>query len=755
MSRFWEAIKRAKQRVNTRLAILIVVIAGASYGGYLGIVRLTQSKPVSPTKKVVTGGGQVAPPAVELEIPGAPPAAANTQQASYNEASLYPSSSPSPYTVSDAPPAAPPSSGGYGYDDATSPATEVPAAPATYGVADDSPAVAAPSNPYRESLASNETAVVTEEPPVAQPPTALPAEDPYAQGSSNAYGTSPAPATASPYGAEPAPLAESSPPQFAPETAAGSPAVTEPEPSAYGPPSAYGSSRRADLPADSGAPVDAGSTYGAAAPAYSSSSAEPRSLAPQTIAMSDVAGLGVPGERELEGTQAPAISVEKLAPAEIQVGRPAVFEIRVRNAGQSIARQVLLSDFVPQGTKLIASEPQFTRGPEGSLLWQLGDMQPGDEKLVKLELMPLSEGEIGSVAQVTFAAMATSRSLCTKPALVIEHTAPAQILIGESMTMAITVTNPGTGAATGVVVEEDVPAGLSHLAGSELEYEIGTLRPGESKRLELSIKAEKAGIIENTIVVRGEGNLAAEHKVNIEVLAPQLSVNVDGPKRRFLERQAKYNISVGNPGTAAARDVELVAYLPKGMKFVETDSRGQYDAQQHAVFWSLAELPASKAGTVQLTTMPIETGELKLRVEGRGAVNLQASSEQLVQVEAAAELLHTIADLSDPIEVGSETGYEVRVTNVGTKAATNVRILATLPPDMRATGGDGPTRATSDGQRVQFEPLARLNPQEEVVFRVTAQGLKAGDQLIRVQVSSDEWQTPVTREESTRVYDDR
>jgi uncharacterized repeat protein (TIGR01451 family) len=323
------------------------------------------------------------------------------------------------------------------------------------------------------------------------------------------------------------------------------------------------------------------------------------------------------------------------------------------------------------------------------------------------------------------------------------------------MTMAITVSNPGTGAATGVVVEEDVPEGLAHVAGSELEYEIGVLRPGESKRLELILKADKPGVVQNTIIVRGEGNLTATHQVQIEVVAPQLQVGVDGPKKRFLQRQATYTVSVANPGTAAARDVELVAYLPRGMKFVDTDSEGQYDPRQHAVFWSLEELPAAKTGSVKLVALPIEPGEQRLRVEGRAELGLATANEQIVQVDAAAELVHTVQDLSDPIEVGTETVYEVRVKNVGTKTATNVRIGALAPAGMKMIGGDGPTRGTVEGQRVVFEPVARLNPQEEAVFKVQVQGVQAGDHLVRVQIASDEWPTPVSREESTRVYEDR
>lgn len=488
---------------------------------------------------------------------------------------------------------------------------------------------------------------------------------------------------------------------------------------------------------------------------YAMSGRRPAANHLPAVASAEKLAAATPGERQLEGPQQPAIAIEKFSPAEIQVGKPAVFEMLVRNTGQVPAQNVVVSDHVPSGTQLVDVKPQPQQGADGSLVWSLGTMQPGDEIAITLQVMPQTEGEIGSTAHVTFAASATSRSICTRPQLAIEHTAPPKVLIGESITVGITVSNPGTGPATGVIIEEDVPEGLSHVAGATLEYEVGTLRPGESKRLELSLKAEKAGLIQNVIHVHGDGSLANQHTVQIEVVAPQLSIEVDGPKRRFLERQATYTLSVANPGTASAHDVELAAFLPRGMKFVDSDSQGQYDPAQHAVFWSLEELPPSKAGAVKLTAMPIEPGEQRLRIEGRAGLGLAAEGEQVIQVEQSAELVHSVNDVEEVIEVGSETTYEVHVKNTGTKAATNVKIAALLPAEMQALGGEGPTRAAGDAQKVIFEPLARLNPQEEVVFKIQVQGLKPGDHLIRVQLSSDEWPTPVTREESTRVYEDR
>lgn len=467
--------------------------------------------------------------------------------------------------------------------------------------------------------------------------------------------------------------------------------------------------------------------------------------------------VGTPGDRQFEGTQVPSVAIEKFAPAEIQVGRSATFEIRVRNAGQVPAHEVIVTDQVPQGTRLEATNPQAQRAADGSLVWQIGDMQPGDEMVLSMQVLPEQEGEIGSVAHVTFAGRATARSVCTRPLLAIEHTAPKQVLIGEAVRLSITISNPGTGAATGVIVEEDVPEGLTHVAGSELEYEIGTLRPGETRQLELQLTADKAGLIENLVTVRGEGNLIAQHKAQIEVIAPQLEVVVNGPKIRYLQRQATYTLSIENPGTAAARSVQLVAFLPKGMKFQSTDAEGQYDPTQHAVFWSLEELPANKSGSVNLVAVPIEPGEQRLRVEGKADLGLTAQQEQIVQVEAKSELVFDIVDLNDPIEVGTETVYEIRVSNNGTRPATGVEVVAGFPErgELKPVSADGHSRGEVRGQQVSFEPVGRINPGEEVTFRVHAQGMAKGDHVIAVQIRSAEFPQAVTREESTRVYDDQ
>jgi len=461
-----------------------------------------------------------------------------------------------------------------------------------------------------------------------------------------------------------------------------------------------------------------------------------------------------PGNRSLDGRQQPSVTIEKRAPAEIQVGRPARFELIVHNVGQTTAHHVVVTDHIPQGTRFVDAVPPPTQGDGELLTWHFDALAPGEDTVISLELMPQSEGEIGSVAHVSFQAQASVRTICTKPELAVEHSVQPKVLIGENAVFEIVISNPGSGAATGVTLEEDVPEGLAHAAGRELEYEIGTLKPGETRRLELILKAATAGPVANRLRVHADGNLSVEDAVDFEVIAPRLQVSLNGPRRRYVRREVTYQIGFSNPGTATAHNIAMSAYLPKGLQFVSTAGKGRYDASTHAVHWQLEQLAPGEEGTVELTALPVEAGDQKLRLDGAADLDLTSRAEMMTSVEGIVELVFTVSDLQDPIEVGTETTYEIRVTNRGTKMATNVQLAAALPPGLTPLDGDGPTAVAVQDQQAVMEPLPRLGPEEEVVYRLRVKGSAEGDHLINVRLASDEITTPVAKQEFTKVYAD-
>lgn len=463
-----------------------------------------------------------------------------------------------------------------------------------------------------------------------------------------------------------------------------------------------------------------------------------------------------PGERALEGARTPSLTVQRIAPREIQLNTAANFEIIVRNVGKVEANDVRVFDQIPTGTELLEASPQPSRDPSGSIQWDIGTLAPGQEKRIKLKLRPTQPGEIGSVAHVSFGTRSSVRTLVTKPVLEITHSAPRKSLVGDQVPLDIVVTNKGNGPANKVIIQEDIPGQLNYADGfRQIEYEVGTLAPGQSRKLQLVLQAAKVGQIRNVIFASADGGLKAQHGVDMEIVAPKLSASSNGPRKRFLRREATHEFQVQNNGTAPATNVELMAKLPQGLKYVSSNNRGQYDPATNAVYWSLAELDAGVAATVSLVTMPVATGDQPISFNAVADLKQKATAEAGLLVEHLADVFFDIDDIVDHIEIGAETKYQLRVVNQGTKTATNVRLQLDLPNGLRPTKVDGGLQSQIQGQRVVFAPITSMNPGDEIKVEVTATGVTAGEHKIVASMQTDGRETSVSKEETTQVYADR
>jgi len=561
-------------------------------------------------------------------------------------------------------------------------------------------------------------------------PVAL--DDPDAPIPVDEYG----PATGGPTGLPSGAAGAPSPSPFASAPALGSPPPVAGAPTPPGPPAA--------LPPDLG--------ISAAGRPGSAEGTEPRRASPTG------SGQGRPGAAQLDGVQTPQLTIEKRGPREVQVGQTCRYEILVRNVGSAVAQDVIVLERIPFGTTLVATSPPASpagEGADGDLVWRIGQLPPGSQARVAVELTPTLEGEVGSLASVTFRAEAGARARATKPAVALSAPAPRPVLVGGSMPVVINVTNPGTGTATGVVLEGLVPDGVTHAAGREVEFDVGRLGPGQSRSIELELATTGPGVHQLQLVARADGGIETATQVRLEVTAPTLDLAAEIPSRRYLQRPAPCLLSMTNAGTAPARDVELAAQLPPGLKFIRTNNAGYYDERTHRVLWNLEELPAAETGTVELVVMPVELGPQKIVAAARAAGGLADQAVHTIEVEGLAALTFEVADSEDPIELGGLTEYVVRVVNQGTKAAAGVRLTATLLGEVEPVAAKGPVPHRVDNLAIVFDPLARLAPAEEAVYRVRVRGRREGDQRVQVQLTSDDQPAPITKEEVTRVYADR
>jgi uncharacterized repeat protein (TIGR01451 family) len=114
-----------------------------------------------------------------------------------------------------------------------------------------------------------------------------------------------------------------------------------------------------------------------------------------------------------------------------------------------------------------------------------------------------------------------------------------------------------------------------------------------------------------------------------------------------------------------------------------------------------------------------------------------------------------IDDVVDPIEIGADTSYRIRVVNQGTKAATNVQLQVDFPTGLVPTAVDGSLRHNIRGQQIVFEPINSMSPGDEIGIVIKGKGQAAGDHRVTVNMQTDGRSTPVSKQETTRVYSDR
>ena len=463
-----------------------------------------------------------------------------------------------------------------------------------------------------------------------------------------------------------------------------------------------------------------------------------------------------PGSRQFEGSQNPSLEIHKRAPAEVQVGVPTSFTAVVRNVGNATAFDVQVTDAIPKGARLVRTFPESQRVGNDGLAWNLGELAAGQEATISMEIVPETEGELGSVASVKFAAQASVRTISTQPRLTVKQTAVAEMLGGDSATILIDVMNTGTGVARDVRLEEDVPKVFRHVSGaSALQHDVGDLAPGESLRFEIELMALEAGKVSNVVRATSANSAMAESSYPIEVKAPKLQLQIVGPKLRHLERPAPYEAVIENSGTAGAKDLYLTARLPRGMNFISASNEGTYLPDQHSVVWNLMELAAGTKAKTELVLLPVEEGRFAIAMTTDAEGVRADPTEREVLVEGQSELTFEIDDDNDPIEVAGMTTYSIRINNIGTRPDTEVRLAVEAPEGTTIEQVSSPMKYQVSGRQVIFAAIPSLASKQQVVVKVGVKHAREGTQVLRASLQSQLRAVPVIKDESTQVYRDQ
>src|SRR5206468_12410713 len=106
---------------------------------------------------------------------------------------------------------------------------------------------------------------------------------------------------------------------------------------------------------------------------------------------------------------------------------------------------------------------------QNRLGWQVGTIEPNGERRMRIDLQPQGEGEIRSVAAVTFTTAAVMRTQVVQPRLMLAVRGTAQAIAGEHVPFQLLVLNPGTCQVSGLVLRGKLTPGLQHPQGTVVE----------------------------------------------------------------------------------------------------------------------------------------------------------------------------------------------------------------------------------------------------------------------------------------------
>jgi hypothetical protein len=439
------------------------------------------------------------------------------------------------------------------------------------------------------------------------------------------------------------------------------------------------------------------------------------------------------------------LSVEVLGPKQVGLNDVLPCELVVRNPGTQVLAGVRIELPLPAGLRLVAAEPMPDVQPE-RLVWDLGPVEVRGERRLRIDLLARSAEDLVLQPRANYHS-AAYRPEVVRSAFVVEQLGPDVVPRGMAARLRLRVTNHSPQPLEKVVVTTRLPAGLFHPNGQVQTALVGQLVAGESRTVEQEVVAHRPGRWINEIVAEAEGGQKATTRAAVTVAEPNLSVRLLGPDRVSVGAEADWRLEIVNGRQGpAAHNLRVTMTLPEGVEPTQATTQARIDSLNRRIVWQLGGLEPGQQQTVLVKARCEAAGTWTTRAVVQADQLTTTLAEQTVQVAAgdgASRLGLGVQAAQDHLEVGDETVYEIRLSNLGSRPEEKIRLSAWVPEGMVPLRAEGPTDGRILQQQVQFAPVPSLEPRATYVYRLWARGQRPGTWRLRVETAAEGQSRPL------------
>ncbi|WP_372364878.1 hypothetical protein [Candidatus Uabimicrobium sp. HlEnr_7] len=247
--------------------------------------------------------------------------------------------------------------------------------------------------------------------------------------------------------------------------------------------------------------------------------------------------------------------------------------------------------------------------------------------------------------------------------------------------------------------------------------------------------------------------IAEQNKTQTAYTGLSISVN-DCPGIAYSGKRTVLSVTVRNNGNKDLTGVNIygryvtITGNSDLIKIVSVE--GNPSISGKSITWNVGLLAPGEEKEYNLTVIGICTHCFKVNV--KTAEGLSKRAECCTDWKGCGgRFLLECFDSIDPLTIGDETIYTIKITNLDISPFRNVKFEIVLPREMSLINVDGDTKFTINDKRITiFYPI--LQPKQKKEWKIQAKAVYPGETRVKIYMTSEFFKIPITEEEVTDVY---